>query len=368
MKRSSQFMSLCLAVFLLSLITGNVAYAGKPEIISHDAQYLDRQINVNLQWQSSESVISVRVAAGKEIKEIKVDPYDNKKNRLGYSGEVNVVLQFEPGASQNSIPYTIQLVDEDGLKSAMIMGKVAVPLLTPAAREEDQWGKEKLTSSQQSVQKDMIEQLRQVAQDLAVPPYLHDITVNNPGSGTVTFRTKATHSVALREINFRVFDVGNKPIDSQQISTTGKMWEGTSKDFSLSAGNYFVIAQALDGKGNTSQERKAYFSIVGVKQQVTSGNGQQQTPTQTQPQPQTQPQLPPTETQPPTQQAATQTPTQQTATPQATAQTPDQQAAQQQLALKQLQKLLAEQENVHVMPPPWIFKKRNLIPVVIPGL
>jgi len=100
----------CLAVFSLS------AEAGKPEITRHDAQYLDRQISINLKWKSSAEIVSVRVAAGKEVKEIKVDPYDNKKTRLGYLGEVNVVLETDPMVSQESIGYTIQIQDEDGQK------------------------------------------------------------------------------------------------------------------------------------------------------------------------------------------------------------------------------------------------------------
>ena len=111
----------CLAVFSLN------AEARKPEITRHDAQYLDRQISINLQWKSSVEIVSVRVAAGKEVKEIKVDPYDNKKTRLGYLGEVNVVLETDPMVSQESIGYTIQIQDEDGQKSNLVTGKVAIP-------------------------------------------------------------------------------------------------------------------------------------------------------------------------------------------------------------------------------------------------
>jgi hypothetical protein len=251
---------LILTVFFL---TGVNAYAKKPEVTRHDAQYVDKQVSINLQWQSSESIVSIRIAAGKEIKEVKVDPFENKRNRSGYTGELNVVLQAEPTGSQDSIPYTIQLEDEDGQKSVIAMGKAAIPPSTAAAATEDTWGKEKLTSSQQTVQKDMIEQLRSVAQVLIAAPFLQEVTINNPGGGTVTFKSRVTHTAALREVNFRVIDSGNKLIDNQTISTTGKIWEGTSKDFSLMNGNYIIVAQAVDGTGNTSLERRANFTITG---------------------------------------------------------------------------------------------------------
>jgi streptogramin lyase len=265
MKRKSVlFPLIILAVLCFSVVA---AYAKKPEVIRHDAQYLDRQVSINLQWQSSESIVSVRVAAGKEVKVLKVDAYDNKKNRSGYAGEVSVVLQADPAFSQESIPYTIQLEDEDGQKSNLVTGKVALPSSASAGgREDDHWGKDRLAGSKPA-QKDMIEQLRQVAQILAAPPFLHDVEVSNPGSGTVTFKTKATHTVGLKEINFRIFDGGNKQIDSQQISAAGKLWEGTSKDFTLGPGNYFVIAQAVDGSGSTSPEKRAHFTIAGAPQQ-----------------------------------------------------------------------------------------------------
>ncbi|MGV8057670.1 MAG: PAN domain-containing protein [Smithellaceae bacterium] len=265
-----------LAVLCLIVID---AEAKKPEISRHDAHYLDRQVSVNLQWLSSEAIVSVRVAAGKEVKEIKIDPYENKKTRSGYSGEVHVVLQTDPTAFQESIAYTIQVEDEDGQKSNLVTGKVNIPLGALAGKERDQWGKDKLAGTARSGQKDMIDQLRQVATVLAAPPVLADVSVNNPGSCTVTFKTKATHSVGLKEVDFRIFDSSNKLFDSQQILATGKYWEGTSKDFTLGSGNYFVIVQAIDASGSTSPEKKAAFTIKAGCE-----------PTQAQTQPQSQPQ------------------------------------------------------------------------------
>ena len=124
-KKIGLYLSAILAVLCL---TGIDAEAKKPEITRYDAHYLDTQVSVNLQWQSSEAVVLVRVAAGSEVKEIKIDPYDNKKTRSGYTGEVNVVLETDVFESQEVIPYTIQLEDEDGQKSNLVTGKVTIPL------------------------------------------------------------------------------------------------------------------------------------------------------------------------------------------------------------------------------------------------
>jgi hypothetical protein len=169
------------AILTVLCLTGIDAEAKKPEITRYDAQYLDTQVSVNLQWQSSEAVVLVRVAAGSEVKEIKIDPYDNKKTRSGYTGEVNVVLQTDIMEAQEVIPYTLQVEDEDGQKSNLVTGKVTIPLGTSQRRDRDQWGKDKLTGSSQGGQKDMIDQLRQVTSVLAGPPVILDVMVNNPG-------------------------------------------------------------------------------------------------------------------------------------------------------------------------------------------
>jgi hypothetical protein len=233
-----RYLALAIAVLVSLFLAGVDAHAKKPEVTRYDAQYLDRAIKITVQWQSTESIVTVKVTAGKEVKEVKIDPYANKRNPQGYSGEEDIVLQADPMTSQEFIPYTIQLENEDGQKSNLVTGEVQVPGATAKA-QDDQWGKERLAGTAAPGQQqsgDMIDKLRQVAASLAAPPFLHDITVNNPGSGIVTFKTKATHSVGLKEINFRVFDGGNKQVDTQQIATTGTIWEGTSKDFTLQGG------------------------------------------------------------------------------------------------------------------------------------
>jgi hypothetical protein len=302
-----RYIKLAIAVLVLLLFSGINAEAKKPTVTRHDAQYLDKAIKVNVQWQSTEPIVSIKVAAGKGEKVIKVDPYSNKRSPDGYHGEEDVVLESEPAATQTIIPYSIQLEDEDGQRSTLVTGQVKIPAAaaaatavaatTTAAPQEDQWGKDKLPGASSTTATggtagsgDMIDKLRQVAQVVAGAPFLHDVTVNNPpGSNTVTFKTKATHSVGLGAVKFRVFSADNRQVDSQDIEAKGTVWEGTSKDFTLPAGKYFVIAQAVDAAGSTSPEKKANFTITGTAQ-VSLPQAQ---PQAEQPQPQTeQPQQP----------------------------------------------------------------------------
>jgi len=339
------------------LLTGVNAYAKKPTVTRHDAQYLDKAVKINVQWQSSEPIVSIKIAAGKGEKVIKVDPYGNKRNPDGYNGEEDIVLETEPAASQTVIPYSIQIEDEDGQKSSLVTGQVKIPGATATAAaattQEDQWGKDKLpgttsttstTGTTTTGSGDMIDKLRQVAQVVAGAPFIHDITVINPGSNTVTFKTKATHSVGLGAIKFRVFSADNKQVDSQDIEAKGTVWEGTSKDFTLPAGKYFVIAQAADASGSTSPEKKANFTVTGTAQvslpqsqtqdQTTQPSTQDQT---TQPSTQDQTTQPSTQdqsTQPSTQDQSTQPSTQdQTTQPQTQDQTTQSQADQSQQSL-----------------------------------
>ncbi len=134
-------------VLAVLVLTGFEAWAKKPEVIRHDAQYLDRQVSLSIEWQSSEPVVSVRVAAGKEVKNIKVDAYDNKRNPQGYSGEVSVALQADPLINQESVPYTIQLVDDVGQRSTLVTGKVAVPSTFGRPYGDDTWGRDRVAGA-----------------------------------------------------------------------------------------------------------------------------------------------------------------------------------------------------------------------------
>ena len=102
--------------------------AGKPDVTRHEANFLESAVNVHIEWQSPNPVVLVKISVAGVEKEIKVDPYDNKRNRDGYAGELNVTLGLDRGRiPRQPFTYVIQLEDELRIKSPLVTGKVDVP-------------------------------------------------------------------------------------------------------------------------------------------------------------------------------------------------------------------------------------------------
>ncbi len=70
---NQRFLIKFLLVFLFIFLPLIVTAQGKPNIISHDAQYLDNAVKITVKWQSPNPVLLVNIFAGEEQKEIKVD-------------------------------------------------------------------------------------------------------------------------------------------------------------------------------------------------------------------------------------------------------------------------------------------------------
>jgi hypothetical protein len=117
--------SLLIILFILLSFSGPVQATGKPDVTRHEAQALGGALNMQIEWQSPNPVVILRISIGNIQKEIKIDPYDNKRNRDGYAGEVNFTLNLE-GTPSEPFPYVIQLEDELRIKSDLARGKVKV--------------------------------------------------------------------------------------------------------------------------------------------------------------------------------------------------------------------------------------------------
>jgi hypothetical protein len=85
---------------------------------------------MQIEWQSPNPVVLLRISIGNLQKEIKIDTYDNKRNRDGYAGEVNFTLNLE-GSPTEPFPYVIQLEDELRIKSPLVRGKVKIASSQP---------------------------------------------------------------------------------------------------------------------------------------------------------------------------------------------------------------------------------------------
>ncbi|HUL20049.1 MAG TPA: hypothetical protein VLZ10_01250 [Thermodesulfobacteriota bacterium] len=122
--------SLLTTLFILLSFSNPLQATGKPDITRHEAQSLGGALNMQIEWQSPNPVVLIRISIGNLQKEIKVDAYDNKRNRDGYAGEVNFTLNLE-GAPSEPFPYVLQLEDELRIKSPLVRGKVKVASSQP---------------------------------------------------------------------------------------------------------------------------------------------------------------------------------------------------------------------------------------------
>lgn len=280
---------LLIPCLLVTTLTAYCLAAGKPDVIRHEATYLEQSLHIIVQWQSENPVTSVKITAGKEQKEIKVDEYDNKRNPSGYEGEVTVVVPVDPNNYPGNIPYVVQLEDDLRVKSNLISGRADLPKPQTAmggmygqqpmmggmaaAPAPDAWGQGHLhghAAAQQpgmmpgtpgAVATNMVDKLLGVMERHDVPPSTDNIKVNILSAENVSFSSKANDDKGLREINIKVYDNTGKEVGTQQLANLGKVWQGTSQTFSLQPGNYRVTLQAIDTAGNTSKERTAVFTL-----------------------------------------------------------------------------------------------------------
>jgi len=114
-----------ITLFILLSFFKPLQATGKPDITRHEAQFLGGAVNMQIEWQSPNPVVLLKLSMGNLQKEIKIDAYDNKRNRDGYAGELNFTLNLE-GSPNEPFPYVIQLEDELRIRSSLVRGKVKI--------------------------------------------------------------------------------------------------------------------------------------------------------------------------------------------------------------------------------------------------
>ena len=110
------FITLCLFALLVS---GPLRAGGRPDVTRHEANFLESAVNVHIEWQSPNPVVIVTISVAGIEKEIKIDAYDNKRNRDGYAGEVTVTIGLDRVPFQNFI-YVVRLEDDLRIKSPVV--------------------------------------------------------------------------------------------------------------------------------------------------------------------------------------------------------------------------------------------------------
>jgi hypothetical protein len=125
MNRRNLLISLTILSVTSFIASGFSRAAGRPDVTRHEASFLESAVNFHIEWQSPNPVTSVKISMPGIEKEIKVDPYDNKRNRDGYAGEVNLTLNLGWAPGQ-AFTYIVQLEDELRIKSSPATGKVKI--------------------------------------------------------------------------------------------------------------------------------------------------------------------------------------------------------------------------------------------------
>lgn len=270
MKTSGIVLAVCIAG-----MTTTVAFcAERPDIIRHDAQYLDRAVSIHVEWQSPNPVTKVNISVGSQVKEVAVDEYDNRRNPYGYQGEVSVTLPVEPQLLQPGVPYVIQLEDDLRQKSAVVSGKASIqptlpPGSTPLQQQDDNWGKGHLAGMSTPQLGGttgtalLIGSAVGLYNSIDSAPTVDAIKVNILSPENVSFTTRANDDKALQELRVKVYNGVGTLVGFQSLTGLGKVWQGTSKTFTLGGGSYRVVIQAVDNAGNTSIEQVASFPLSG---------------------------------------------------------------------------------------------------------
>ncbi len=125
-----KLLSFLMILGLILFVSKTLFAAGKPDVTRHEATFMESTVNMHIEWQSPNPVVMVRITIANKQQEVKVDPYDNKRNRDGYAGEVNVTVGLDWVPSQ-PFNYVIQLEDELRIKSPLVKGKVRIASTQP---------------------------------------------------------------------------------------------------------------------------------------------------------------------------------------------------------------------------------------------
>ncbi|MEA3280352.1 MAG: hypothetical protein U9Q38_07115, partial [Thermodesulfobacteriota bacterium] len=250
------------------LIYAVVSYAARrPDIISYDAELLQNAVSINVKWQSEYPVVLVKVFAGNKSKEVTLDEYDdNIKDAHGYHGETSLIVDTGPiGYSDKYVSYIIQIKDDLGRKSRQVSGRVKVQQAGDREheyREGEHAVREYVDKPPEEQPVGMIDKVLKVMERHDTPPVLKPLKTTNYGRKGFAVFTEAIDDKGLKEIKIRILDKSGQVVGEQTLSDLGKVWQGTSRTFSVKPGTYKVVAQAVDTGGNTSPERTREIVIA----------------------------------------------------------------------------------------------------------
>ena len=336
MKRSLVGLTVMVIASILLMSLCNVQAAGKPVVVSHDETYANKAVRFRVVWQAENPVVIVRIFAGKDHKEFKIDEYDNRRTRDGYSGELNTVVELDPSFIEESLAYVIQVEDDVRLKSDPVNGKIQIvkardPYGVAGSSymgmpqqpmggmpqqpmggmpqqpmggmpqqpmggmpqqpmggmpqqpmggmpQQPMGGMPQQPMGQPGVGStvEVINQVTGIIAGIDLPPKLGKIVITKIGADGVSVGVSANDDKGLTGVSFKIFDNAGNQVQQDMPTLTGKTWEGSSKFFNLVNGNYKAVVQATDSSGNKSPENSEFFAITGIPKTDTSSQQQTQ--------------------------------------------------------------------------------------------
>ena len=284
-------------IILLNIVTITIivplSHAKNPVITRYDAHLMEKDVRINLAWQSDEPIVKIIASAGKE-QVIFVDNIENERNDRGYSGQIDIVVPaylhnvvneqtlnvnnqnpntFQHRSSEtydNSVSpqqYTVQIVDEVNQRSVLIKDKVRRVEPFKSSGEIKQQPK----STTGMVTVDARDPLTNVLNatiglvgSIGQTPEVKNVTIKKWTENRISIGFEATGSKGINRVVMEVRDAqGDIAYQNPVYCESEKQCAKQSEPFNLKRGNYIVSLTAVDVENNKSKKIDREIQFLG---------------------------------------------------------------------------------------------------------
>jgi hypothetical protein len=288
-------------ITILSLLAitifASACIAKSPVIIRYDAHLMEKDVRINLAWQSDEPIVKIIASAGKEQVVI-VDNIENERNNSGYSGEIDIVVpaylynvanertlymssQSSSPLQQRSsetyansvspqneaIQYSVQIVDEVNQRSTLIKDKVR--RIEPNRAYAESKPQPKSTAG--TVNVDTKDPLTTVLNttiglvgSIGQTPEVKNVTIKKWTENRVSIGFEATGSKGINRVIMEVRDSqGDIAYQNAVYCDSEKKCTKQSEPFSLKKGNYTASMVAIDVENIKSKTIEKELQFTG---------------------------------------------------------------------------------------------------------
>jgi hypothetical protein len=313
-KISRKYVLSIIVALWVTIVLMPAAEAKSPIIIRYDAHLMEKDVKINIAWQSDEPVVKIIASAGKEQIVIE-NNIDNERTESGYSGEIDIVVpayvygaageksmymsrqssserqqstveMYANSAStgNGAVQYIVQLIDEVNQRSALLKGKVQ--RIESALPQTGQRTQAKATGGMLEIDvknpvNTAINTTIGMAGNIGQVPDIKNISVKNWSENRVSFSFEATGAKGIDRIVFEVRNPNGDIVNQNTISCNSeKRCTRQSESLSLSPGSYLLSAAATDSENNSSNKVEKGFQVTtgaGSVQPLIQQPAQQQT-------------------------------------------------------------------------------------------